>query len=130
MRIDYRHSAIARPVGLLVPTLVRLFGIDIKLACSLSRAVSLPTMLVGVARYNGDGSFQDLRSCRTFVIVMAAGSIVGRTLVEHFLGYVAASTSYPLLAPILLLSSIKVWRHNRPFAEFSLRRLTYMSNIT
>lgn len=35
---------------LLIPTLVLLFGVDIKLAGSLSLAVSLPTMLVGFAR--------------------------------------------------------------------------------
>jgi uncharacterized membrane protein YfcA len=35
---------------LLIPTLVLLFGADIKLAGSLSLAVSLPTMLVGFAR--------------------------------------------------------------------------------
>ena len=34
----------------LIPTLVLLFGVDIKLAGSLSLAVSLPTMLVGFAR--------------------------------------------------------------------------------
>jgi uncharacterized protein len=34
----------------LIPTLVLLFGADIKLAGSLSLAVSLPTMLVGFTR--------------------------------------------------------------------------------
>jgi uncharacterized protein len=42
---------------LLMPTLVLLFGVDIKLAGSLSLAVSLPTMLVGFARYSRDRSF-------------------------------------------------------------------------
>ena len=42
---------------LLIPTLVLLFGVDIKLAGSLSLAVSLPTMLVGFARYSADRSF-------------------------------------------------------------------------
>jgi uncharacterized protein len=37
---------------LLIPTLVLLFGAGIKLAGSLSLAVSLPTMLVGFARYS------------------------------------------------------------------------------
>jgi hypothetical protein len=35
---------------LLIPTLILLFGADVKLAGSLSLAVSLPTMLVGFAR--------------------------------------------------------------------------------
>jgi uncharacterized membrane protein YfcA len=42
---------------LLIPTLVLLFGIDIKLADSLSLAVSLPTMIVGFARYSRNRSF-------------------------------------------------------------------------
>jgi hypothetical protein len=42
------------------PTLVLLFGADIKLARSLSLAVSLPTMLVDFTRYNQDQSFSVL----------------------------------------------------------------------
>jgi uncharacterized membrane protein YfcA len=38
----------------LIPTLILLFGADVKLAGSLSLAVSLPTMLVGFARYSRD----------------------------------------------------------------------------
>jgi uncharacterized protein len=41
----------------LIPTLVLLFGADIKLAGSLSLAVSLPTTLVGFARYSRGRSF-------------------------------------------------------------------------
>ena len=62
---------------LLIPTLVLLFGADIKLAGSLSLAVSLPTMLVGFIRYSRDRSFVVLGENRRFVLVMAAGSIVG-----------------------------------------------------
>ena len=39
------------------PTLILLFGADIKLAGSLSLAVSLPTLLVGFARYKQHRSF-------------------------------------------------------------------------
>jgi uncharacterized membrane protein YfcA len=46
---------------LLIPTIVLLYGIDIKLAGSLSLAVSLPTMLVAFARYSRDASFTVLR---------------------------------------------------------------------
>jgi uncharacterized membrane protein YfcA len=61
---------------LLIPTLVLLFGADIKLAGSLSLAVSLPTMIVGFTRYSRDRSFAVLGQNRRFVLVMAAGSIV------------------------------------------------------
>ena len=62
---------------LLIPTLVLLFAVDIKLAGSLSLAVSLPTMLVAFARYSRDGSFAVLGGNRRFTLVMAAGSIIG-----------------------------------------------------
>src|SRR5512135_757440 len=42
---------------LLIPTIVLLYAVDIKLAGSLSLAVSLPTMLVAFARYSRDVSF-------------------------------------------------------------------------
>ncbi len=43
---------------LLIPTIVLLFGLDIKLAGSLSLAVSLPTMLVAFARYSRDAELR------------------------------------------------------------------------
>ena len=73
---------------LLIPTLVLLFGADIKLAGSLSLAVSLPTMLVGFARYSRDRSFVVLGENRRFVLVMAAGSIVGSFIGGRLLGLV------------------------------------------
>jgi len=62
---------------LLIPTLMLLFGADIKLAGSLSLAVSLPTMLVGFARYSGERSFVVIREHWRFALTMAAGSVVG-----------------------------------------------------
>lgn len=96
---------------LLIPTLVLLFGADIKLAGSLSLAVSLPTMLVGFARYSQDQAFQVLGRNRTFLIVMAAGSIVGTFIGGMLLGLVPNEVLLPALAAILLISAWKVWRH-------------------
>jgi uncharacterized membrane protein YfcA len=96
---------------LLIPTLVLLFGTDIKLAGSLSLAVSLPTMLVGFTRYSRDRSFVVLGENRTFVLVMAAGSIVGSFIGGQLLGLVPPFVLLPGLAVILFVSSVKVWRH-------------------
>jgi uncharacterized membrane protein YfcA len=96
---------------LLIPTLVLLFGSDIKLAGSLSLAVSLPTMLVGFARYSRDRSFGVLGENRRFVLVMAAGSIFGSFIGGRLLGIVPNAVLLPLLAIILVLSAVKVWRH-------------------
>jgi uncharacterized membrane protein YfcA len=96
---------------LLIPTLVLLFGIDVKLAGSLSLAVSLPTMIVGFTRYSRDRSFSVLYSSKAFVLIMAAGSIVGAFIGGQLLGLVPSSVLLPLLAVILLISAVKVWRH-------------------
>jgi hypothetical protein len=96
---------------LLIPTLILLFGVDIKLAGSLSLAVSLPTMIVGFARYSRDRSFVVLGENRRFVLVMAIASIIGSYLGGLLLGRVASSILLPVLAAILVVSSFKVWRH-------------------
>lgn len=96
---------------LLIPTLILLFGVDIKLAGSLSLAVSLPTMLVGFSRYSRDQSFSVLRRNASFVAIMAAGSIVGSFIGGNLLGVVQSEILLPALAAILIASAIKVWRH-------------------
>lgn len=96
---------------LLIPTLMVLFGVDIKLAGSLSLAVSLPTMIVGFARYSRDRSFVVLGENKRFVLIMAAGSIAGSYLGSLLLGWVASSILLPVLAAILIVSAFKVWRH-------------------
>ena len=96
---------------LLIPTLVLLFGADIKLAGSLSLAVSLPTMLVGFTRYSQDQAFSVLGRNRAFLLVMAAGSVVGTFIGGRLLGLVPNTVLLPLLGVLLLLSAVKVWRH-------------------
>lgn len=96
---------------LLIPTLVLLFGLDVKLAGSLSLAVSLPTMVVAFTRYSQDRSFVVLGQNRVFVLVMAVGSIMGAFIGGQLLGIVPSAVLLPLLAGILLLSAAKVWRH-------------------
>jgi uncharacterized membrane protein YfcA len=97
---------------LLIPTLVLLFDADIKLAGSLSLAVSVPTMIVGFARYSRDRSFAVLAQNRSFVLVMAAGSIAGSFIGGRLLGLIPSRVLLPLLSVILIISAVKVWRHN------------------
>lgn len=96
---------------LLIPTLVLLFGIDIKLAGSLSLTISLPTMLTGIARYSADQSFAVVGRSRDFVLVMAIGSLFGAFIGGQLVGMIPAETLLPILAAILAISAIKVWRH-------------------
>lgn len=96
---------------LLIPTIVLLYGVDIKIAGTLSLAVSLPTMLVAFARYSRDNSFAVLGENKGFLLAMAAGSIAGTLIGGLLLGVVPSIIIVPLLAVLLVLSSWKVWHH-------------------
>lgn len=96
---------------LLIPTIIILFGVDIKLAGSLSLAVSLPTMVTAFTRYSFDGSFAVIGEQRTFITIMAFGSLAGAYMGGRLLGIVSAEMLLPLLAVILVISAVKVWQH-------------------
>lgn len=95
---------------LLIPTLTLLFEADIKLAGSLSLAVSLPTLLIGIGRYSRERTFSVLGRNRRFVLLMAAGSLTGSFLGGRLLGVIPGTVLQPLLALVLVLSAIKMWR--------------------
>lgn len=96
---------------LLIPTIILLFGVDVKLAGSLSLAVSLPTMITGFARYSRDQTFAVVCRNRTFLLAMAAGSIVGTFVGAQLVGVVRSAVLLPVLALILAISAVKVWSH-------------------
>jgi uncharacterized membrane protein YfcA len=68
-------------------------------------------MLAGFTRYSRDQSFSVIKTNATFLLVMAAGSIVGTFIGGRLLGLVPNGVLLPLLAAILLISAIKIWRH-------------------
>jgi uncharacterized membrane protein YfcA len=96
---------------LLIPTIVLLYGLDIKLAGSMSLTVSLPTMIVAFGRYSQDQSFSILATHRRFVLIMAAGSLVGSVLGGLFVDPVPEGVLIPALAAVLIISAFKVWGH-------------------
>lgn len=96
---------------LLIPSIVLLYGLDIKLAGSLSLLVSLPTMIVGFTRYTQADAFVVLRRERSLMIWMAVGSIFGAAVGGILLGLVPTDWLMGLLGVILLFSAIKTFQH-------------------
>jgi uncharacterized membrane protein YfcA len=96
---------------LLIPTIILLFGVDVKLAGSLSLAVSLPTMVTGFARYSRDQTFAVVGRNGAFLLVMAAGSIIGAFIGAQLVGLIPSTILLPVLALILVVSAVKVWGH-------------------
>ena len=77
----------------------------------MSPVISLPTMVVGFARYSLDDSFAVVARNRGFVALMAVGSVIGVGVGGQLLGIVPEAVLLPVLVAILLVSSVKVWRH-------------------
>lgn len=98
---------------LLIPTIVLLYGLDIKLAGSLSLMVSLPTMVVGFARYRRANAFTVLRQESQLLRWMVAGSILGAAVGGMLLGLVPTGQLMGLLGVVLLVSAIKTFQHTR-----------------
>lgn len=96
---------------LLVPIITVLFAVDVKLAGSLTLVVSLPTMLVGFARYSRSAAFVVLRQNARFVAAMTVGSVAGTVAGGLLVGVVPAAVIEPLIVALLLISAAKVWRH-------------------
>ena len=89
-----------------------LFAVDIKIAGSLAIAISLPTMLGSVRPLQPRPQLRSPARQQGFVLAMAAGSIIGTILGGLLLGVVPEGVLIPLLVALLLVSSVKVWRHD------------------
>lgn len=96
---------------LLIPTIVLLYGLDIKLAGSLSLTVSLPTMIVGFARYTRSDAFAVLRHEQCLFRWMVAGSILGAAVGGLLLGLMPTNMLMTILGLILLISAVKTFQH-------------------
>lgn len=98
---------------LLIPTIVILYGVDVKIAGSLSLAISLPTMLVGFVRYTKSQSFVILQEERGLFISLAIGSIVGAAIGSALLGIISSDILVFLLTFILIVSAYKTFQHQK-----------------
>lgn len=58
-----------------------------------------------------DGSFKVLKRSKAFVLTMAAGSLAGAWIGGMLLPDVPTATLLPVLAAIVLISAVNVWRH-------------------
>jgi uncharacterized protein len=62
-------------------------------------------------RYSRDQSFSVLRKNWTFLLVMAAGSMLSTFIGGRLLGIAPNYVLLPLLSALLAISAVKVWRH-------------------
>jgi uncharacterized protein len=96
----------------------------------MSLAVSPPTMLIGFARYSQDRSFAVLERNRLFALIMAVASIVGAVIAGRLVGLVPSFILLPLLALILPISAVKVWRHRATRCRAAMREAPHMTHLS
>ncbi|MBD1998977.1 sulfite exporter TauE/SafE family protein [Leptolyngbya sp. FACHB-541] len=96
---------------LIIPTIILLFSVDIKLAGSLSLAISIPTIVMGLFKYRSQKRFREAKSEQKFIVSMASGSILGAFVGSNLLRYVSSSLLYLNLGTVLLLSALKLAKH-------------------
>ena len=95
---------------LIIPSLIFAFGVEVKTAGTASLLISLPTVLVGVIRYAGQGALANRQSLRETVAPMGVGSVIGAILGGLLVGLVPAAWLKFGLGLILMISAWRIFR--------------------
>lgn len=97
---------------LIIPVFILLFGVDVKLAGSLSMLVGIPTIAVGLLRHFSPGSvLRQGAVWRATILPLGLGSVLGAILGALALGFVPSQTLKIGLGIILIWSAWGVFRH-------------------
>lgn len=94
---------------LIIPALVFAYGIDIKLAGTASLLISLPTVLVGVLRFNNQGGYSQKQELYETVFPMGIGSIIGAVFGGLMVRYVPTDMLKIILGLILCYSAWRIF---------------------
>ncbi len=95
---------------LIIPTILILYGQDIRTAGTLSLSISIPTIIVGLLRYYRNKKLAEVTVYTQFMSLMALGSIFGAFVGSQLLAYVSGSLLQIILGCILLISAFKLAR--------------------
>lgn len=94
----------------IIPTMMLAFGADVRTAGTASLLVSLPTVAVGVLRYQRHGAYRDGNLLASLALPMALGSVVGAMLGAALLPHAPAAALKLVLGLILVASALKLAR--------------------
>lgn len=97
---------------LIIPTIILLYGVDIKLAGTLSLIISIPTLLIGMYRYYANGKLDTIVSFKDVVVVLIVASIAGAFVGALFFGVMNPMYLEIILSIILMVSAIKIFNKN------------------
>jgi uncharacterized membrane protein YfcA len=99
---------------LIIPTLIFVYGVDVKIAGTASLLVSLPTVAVGLVRYARQGSFSQRSFFGETIVPMGAGSVIGALFGGLLLGVVQSWLLKLILGTILIISAVRIFSSKAP----------------
>lgn len=100
---------------MIIPTIMVLFGQEIKVAGNLSLVISVPTIMVGLARYARFGRLREVMPYRPVTVWMGVGSVFGALAGSLLLRYAPSAWLQVLLGGILMVSAFRLLRrHEAP----------------
>ena len=94
----------------IIPILILIFGIDVKLAGTMSLIISLPTMIVGITRHKKNKMYSNRPELSSLVLPMGIGSIIGAAIGAFLVIYAPAELLKIVLGALLIFTSIKIFR--------------------
>jgi uncharacterized membrane protein YfcA len=94
----------------IIPILMLIFGADIRTAGTASVLISIPVVLTGVARHWLTGHYRSQSLLVYLVLPMAIGSAVGAMLGGYLAAWAPTDALRLVLAAILAISALKLWR--------------------
>lgn len=92
----------------IIPILILIFGIDVKLAGTMSLIISLPTMLVGITRHARNKMYTVKSELSSLVLPMGIASIIGASIGVILLIYAPSQLLKIILGALLIFTSIKL----------------------
>ncbi|MFN7037151.1 MAG: sulfite exporter TauE/SafE family protein [Bellilinea sp.] len=95
---------------LIIPTLIFIFGVGIKTAGSASLIISLPTVMVGLARYAHKGLLFSRSDGLRIVLPMGLGSVIGSIIGGVLAVIVPANWLKIILGLVLIASAARMFR--------------------
>lgn len=93
---------------LIIPTIILIYGVDIKLAGTLSLMVSIPTILISLYKHYRNNRLEIITHNNTFLLYMIGGTFVGSYLGSLAVGLVDSYWLEIFLAGLLLISAVKM----------------------
>lgn len=94
---------------LIIPTLILIFGVDVKTAGIASLMISLPTVSIGLLKHGINGSFPKGKDVTSLIIPMGIGSIIGAFIGGLLIHYFQPGLLKIILGIILIISAVKMF---------------------